>query len=216
MSKVPDDLPIRVLIVDDHAILREGVAAVLARDPGILVVGEAENGAEGIKLWRQLWPDVTLMDLQMPGLNGVDAITALCSEFPFAKIIVFSTYGGDVQALRALKAGAVGYLLKSALRRELADAIRAVHAGRRYILPEVASEIAFHAVGESLTKREVDILRLIAAGNGNKQVAGELNISEDTVKSYLKSVFAKLDVTDRTAAVVVALKRGIIDIQPGS
>lgn len=204
--------PIRILAVDDHPLLREGVAAVVERLSHMVLVGEATNGAEAIERFRELRPDVTLMDLQMPVVNGVDAIRAIRCEFPQARIIVLTTYAGDVQALTALKAGAVGYLLKSTLRKEMLDAIRIVHAGKRYLPPEIATEIALHAIGDALTERETAMLRCVALGKANKEIARQMAISEDTVKGHLKSIFAKLGVSDRTQAVTVAAKRGIIDI----
>jgi DNA-binding NarL/FixJ family response regulator len=176
------------------------------------VVGEAGDGAEAVRKFRELQPDITLMDLQMPVVGGVDAITEIRREFSKARIIVLTTYAGDAHAMRALKAGASGYLLKNSVRRELLDAIQTVHAGRRYLPADVATEIAVHVVDEPLTPREVDVLRLVAAGNANKQIARRLAVTEDTVKAYLKSTFAKLDVADRTHAVTVAAKRGIIEL----
>jgi len=201
---------IRVLICDDHPMLREGLTAVLQAQPDIVVVGEADDGVKAVAAFRDLQPDITLMDLQMPVLNGVAAINAIRRECPKARIIVLTTYAGDAQALQALKAGAVGYLLKNSVRKELLDVIKTVHAGHRYLPPEIATEIAFHAHDEPLTGREVDILQLIAVGEANKQVAGKLGIAEETVKAHLKNIFAKLDVADRTHAVTVAAKRGII------
>ncbi|HJU39892.1 MAG TPA: response regulator transcription factor [Tahibacter sp.] len=201
-----------MLVVDDHPMLREGVAAVVARQSDMTLVGEATNGVEAIERFRELRPDVTLMDLQMPLVGGVDAIRAIRREFPSARIIVLTTYAGDVQALTALKAGAVGYLLKSTLRKEMLDAIRIVHAGRRYLPPEIATEIAMHAVDDALTEREAAVLRYVALGKTNKEIARQIAISDDTVKGHLKSIFAKLGVGDRTQAVIVAAKRGIIDI----
>jgi DNA-binding NarL/FixJ family response regulator len=212
MTAAPNGPQIRVLVVDDHPLLREGVAAVLALQPDMVLVGEAENGAEAVARHRELRPDVTLMDLQMPGMTGLEAIEAIRAEVPAARIVVLTTYAGDVQALRALKAGATGYLLKSTLRRELLDTIRNVHAGRRQLQPEVAHEIAIHAVDETLSEREIHVLRLVAAGRANKQIAWDLSLSEDTVKAHLKSIFAKLDVADRTHAVTVAARRGVIEI----
>jgi len=212
MTAAPTDPQIRVLVVDDHPMLREGVAAVLALQPDMVLVGEAGNGAEAVARHRELRPDVTLMDLQMPGMTGLEAIEAIRAEVPAARIVVLTTYAGDVQALRALKAGATGYLLKSALRRELLDTIRNVHAGRRQLQPEVAHDIAIHAVDEALSEREIHVLRLVAAGRANKQIAWDLSLSEDTVKAHLKSIFAKLDVADRTHAVTVAARRGVIEL----
>jgi DNA-binding NarL/FixJ family response regulator len=206
------DRKIRVLIADDHPMLREGVAAVIQLQPDMELVGEAENGAAAIECFRRLLPDVTLMDLQMPELNGVDAIKAIRAEFPKARIVVLTTYAGDAQALRALKAGAAGYLLKSSLRKDLLETIRNVHLGRRHLQPEIANEIAVHAVDDPLTDREARVLQLIATGHANKQVAWELGVSEETIKAHLKNIFEKLDVADRTHAVTVAAKRGIIEL----
>lgn len=203
------DRPIRILTVDDHPLLREGIAGVLAGEGDMRLVAEAGNGIEAIEAFRAYLPDVTLMDLQMPQLNGVEAITAIRREFPAAKIIVLTTYSGDVQAVRALKAGAQGYLLKSSLRKELLETIRLVMAGRRRIPPEVAGEIAEHSTDSDLTTREIEILQAVAAGNSNKLIASQLAISEETVKTHMKSVLSKLDANDRTHAVTIALKRGI-------
>ena len=203
---------IRILTVDDHPLLREGIAAILGMQPDMQLVGEAEDGAQAIKIFRELRPDVTLMDLQMPILNGVETIARIRKDFPDARIIVLTTYAGDVQALRAMRAGAAGYLLKGALRRDLLDTIRAVHGGRRYLSPEIAQQIALHSSEDSLSGREIDVLRLVAIGKANKEIAGELSVSEDTVKAHLKSIFAKLNVGDRTQAVTLALKRGIIEL----
>ena len=203
---------IRILTVDDHPLLREGIAAILALQPDMQLVGEAEDGAQAIKIFRELKPDVTLMDLQMPVLNGVEAIARIRTDFPNARIIVLTTYAGDVQAHRAMRAGAAGYLLKGALRRDLLDTIRAVHGGRRYLSPEIAQQIALHSSEDSLSEREIEVLRLVATGKANKEIAGELSVSEDTVEAHLKSIFAKLIVGDRTQAVTLALKRGIIEL----
>ncbi|HEX4158425.1 MAG TPA: response regulator transcription factor [Rhizomicrobium sp.] len=204
--------PIRIFVVDDHPMLREGVIAVLEAEPGCEVAGQASNGAEAVEAFRKLVPDVTLMDLQMPGMDGIETIQTIRSEFPEARIIVLTTYAGDVQALRALKAGASGYLLKSALRKDLIDTIRKVYGGRKHIPPEIAEQIAFHAADESLSGRETGILQLVAAGKANKEIARQLSISEETVKAHLKNIFAKLGVTDRTEAVITAARRGIIEI----
>ena len=206
------DPPITVLVVDDHPMLREGIAATIDRQADMQIVGEARNGAEALAQYRDLRPDITLMDIQMPGMNGIDAIAAIRAENEHAALIVLTTYSGDTQALRALKAGASGYLLKSCIRKDLLDTIRSVHAGRRAISPEIAQEIALHALDERLTSRETDILRLVADGHPNKQIAWRLSLSTDTVKAHLKNIFAKLDVTDRTHAVIVAARRGFIDI----
>lgn len=206
------DLEIRILVVDDHPVLRDGVAALLANQTDMTMVGEANNGREAIERWRELRPDVTLMDLQMPGMNGVDAIGAIHAEHPQARIIVLTTYAGDVQAVRALRAGAAGYLLKRSLRTELVDAIRDVHRGQRHVHRDVAGEIAVHVADEPLSEREVAILRQVSIGQANKQIALRLGLSEETVKGHLKSIFAKLDVADRTHAVTVAVRRGIIEL----
>lgn len=207
-----NDRKIRVLVVDDHPVLRDGVAAALQNQGDMLMVGEARNGEEAVDRFRELRPDVTLMDLQMPGMNGVDAITAIRNEHPDARIVVLTTYTGDAQAVRALKAGAAGYLLKSSLRTELIDAIRDVHRGHRHVTRDVADEIATHVVDETLSEREIAILRLVAIGKANKQVASELGLSEETIKGHLKNIFAKLGVADRTHAVTLAARRGIIDL----
>jgi DNA-binding NarL/FixJ family response regulator len=204
--------PIRILCVDDHPLLREGVAALLAGQRDMTLVAEASNGREAIEQFRKYRPDVTLMDLQMPEMNGVDAMIAICSEFPASRIIVLTTYTGDVQVLRALKAGARAYLLKGMLRKELIETIRLVHAGQKRILPEVAAEIADHATDDSLSAREIEVLRLISGGNANKEIAAQLSITEETVKGHIKNILAKLSANDRTHAVTIGLKRGIIDL----
>ena len=202
--------PIRVLVVDDHAALREGVAAMCSREMDIEIVGEASNGEEAIAAFEALRPHVMLLDLAMPVRSGLEVIEEVRKSHGDARIIVLTTYEGDAQALRALKAGASGYLLKSSLRKELLDAIRAVHAGRRYILAEVAHEIAIHAAEDPLSAREIAVLEMVAEGKPNKTIARDLAVSEDTVKAHLRSIFSKLDVNDRTQAVTVALRRGII------
>ncbi len=204
--------PIRILAVDDHALLRQGIAALVNGESDMKLVAEALDGREAIDTFRLHRPDVTLMDLQMPVLNGVEAIIGIRSEFPNARIIVLTTYAGDIQVLRALKAGARGYILKGHVRRELLDTIRAVHAGQKRISPEVAAELADHAAEDDLTLREIDVLRLIAAGNANKEIACQLSIAEETVKSHITNILAKLGANDRTHAVTLALKRGIIEL----
>jgi DNA-binding NarL/FixJ family response regulator len=204
--------PITILVVDDHPLLREGVAAVILTQQDMKLVGEAANGAEALDFYRQHRPDVTLMDLQMPGIGGVEAIQAIRREYPRACVIVLTTYSGDIRVVRAIKAGACGYLLKSMLRKDLLDTIRAVHAGRRIIPPEIAAEIAEHAAAQHLSSREMEILRHIAAGGANKDVAWRLSISEETVKVHVKNILQKLHASDRTQAVTMAIKRGIIEI----
>jgi DNA-binding NarL/FixJ family response regulator len=206
------DGSIRILVVDDHSLVREGIATFIASQPDMRLVAEASNGREAVHQFREHRPDVTLMDLQMPEMNGLDAIVAIRNEFSEARIIVLTTYRGDVQVLRALKAGARGYLLKGLLRKELLEAIRAVHAGAKRIPPEIASQLAEHAVDDTLTLREVDVLRLLAGGNANKLIADQLSITEDTVKGHVKNLLSKLGASDRTHAVTIALKRGIIEL----
>jgi DNA-binding NarL/FixJ family response regulator len=207
-----DTKPIGVLSVDDHALLREGIAALVNAESDMKLIAEASNGQEAIEKFRLHRPDVTLMDLQMPALNGIDAIIGIRGEFPNARIIVLTTYAGDVQVLRALKAGARGYILKGHVRRELLDTIRAVHAGQKRIPPEVAAELAEHATEDELSSREIDVLRLIASGNSNKEIAALLSIADDTVKSHVTNILAKLGANDRTHAVTIGLKRGIIEL----
>src|SRR6516165_2418211 len=203
---------IRILTVDDHALLREGIAALVNAESDMKLVDEASNGQEAIEKFRLYRPDVTLMDLQMPGLNGVEAIGLIQSEFPGARIIVLTTYTGDVQVLRALRAGARAYILKGHVHRELLETIRAVHAGHKRIPPEIAAELAQHAADDELTVREIDVLRLIAAGNANKQIADQLSIGEATVKSHVTNILSKLGANDRSHAVTIGLKRGIIEL----
>jgi DNA-binding NarL/FixJ family response regulator len=196
---------IRIFTVDDHPMLREGIAALIESQEDMVLVGEASNGREAIEGFRRHRPDVTLMDLQMPEMGGIDAIVAIRGEFSNARIVVLTTFQGDVQAARALKAGASGYLLKNMLRKELLEAIRSVHAGRRRIPPEVAAELAEHIVDDALTEREIDVLRRVAKGNSNKIVASQMDISEATVKYHLKSILSKLGANDRTHAVTIAM-----------
>lgn len=204
--------PIRVLIVDDHPMLREGVAAVLEAQTDMTVAGEAATAKEAVEAFARLSPDVTLMDLRMPGGSGLTALQEIRRIRSDARVIMLTTFSGDANAMSALKAGAAGYLLKSSLRRELVDAIRGVHAGRRHLQAEIAEDVALHAIDDELTAREVEVLGLIASGRANKQIGRELRVSEDTVKSHVKSIFAKLHVDDRTHAVTSAARRGIIDL----
>lgn len=203
---------IRVLTVDDHPLLREGIAALVNAERDMKLVAEASNGREGIEQFRLHRPDVVLMDIQMPGVNGVEAISLIQAEFPGARIIVLTTYSGDAQVLTALRAGARGYILKGQVHRELLETIRAVHAGQKRIPPEIAAELAQHVADDDLTPREIEVLRLIAAGNANKQIADQLSIGEATVKSHVTNILSKLGANDRAHAVTIGLKRGIIDL----
>ena len=207
-----DSDAIRILTVDDHPLLRDGIAGLIADESDMLLAGEAANGREAIEQFRRLHPDVTLMDLQMPEMNGVDALTAIRAEFPDARVIVLTTYTGDVQIMRALKAGAFGYLLKSLLRKELLTTIRAVHAGKKALSPEVSCELAEHAVHDAVSPAEVRVLRLIAEGKSNREIAAHLLTTEDSVKNHVKAILSKLGANDRAHAVVIALKRGIIEL----
>ncbi len=207
-----DPLPIRILTVDDHPLIRVGVATLVAPESDMKVVGEASNGREGIAKFRECLPDVTLMDLQMPDMNGIDVMIAIRHEFPEARFIVLTTYTGDVQALRAIKAGAQAYVTKNLVHKELLQTIRAVHAGRKTMSPEMAAQVAAYAGDEALTPREIDVLRMIAAGSANKEIAAQLSISEETVKSRVKNILLKLGANDRTHAVTIGLKRGIIEL----
>jgi DNA-binding NarL/FixJ family response regulator len=204
--------PILVLTVDDHALLRKGIVGLVNAESDMKVIAEASTGLEATKQFKQHRPDITLMDLQLPDMSGIEAIIAIRQEFPQARIIVLTTYAGDVQVVRALKAGARGYLLKADVNEELLDTIRSVHAGHRRIHPEVAAELAEYTGSEALTVREIEVLRLIATGNANKEIGAKLSIGEDTVKRHVTNILGKLDANDRTHAVTIALKRGIIEL----
>ena len=203
---------IRILTVDDHPLLRKGIAALVNAEPDMKLIAEASNGKEAIEKFRQHRPDITLMDLQMPDLTGTESIVRIQSEFPNARIVVLTTYQGDAQVLRALRAGARAYILKAHVHRELLETIRAVHAGQKRIPPDIAAQMAEHATDDALSSREIDVLRLIAAGNSNKLIADQLSISEATVKSHVTNILSKLGANDRTHAVTIGLKRGIIEL----
>jgi DNA-binding NarL/FixJ family response regulator len=207
-----DSRQIRILAVDDHALLRQGIASLIADESDMTLVAEAADGREAIQQFRTHRPDITLMDLQMPEMNGLDAMIAILGEFPGTRIIVLTTYSGDVQALRALKAGARAYLLKNNLRKELLDVIRAVHAGKKTLSPEVSFQLAEHSAEESLSPAEVRVLHLIAEGNTNKEIAALLSVTEDAVKGQVRSILSKLNANDRTHAAMIGLKRGIIEL----
>ena len=198
--------------MDDHVLVRQGIAVLISSEPDLTLVAEASNGREAIQQFRQHRPDITLMDLQMPEMNGLDAIIAIRGEVPNARIIVLTTYKGDVQILRALKAGAQGYVLKNSIHKELTETIRAVHAGKKALSPALSYEIAEHATDDALTPAEINVLRLIAAGNANKQIADQLKITEETVKGRVKNILSKLGASDRTQAAMIGLKRGIIEL----
>lgn len=200
------------MVVDDHAVVRQGVAVLVGTQEDMTLAGEASNGREAVQQYRALRPDITLMDLQMSEMSGLDAITAIRGEFPDARIIVLTTYKGDVQITRALKAGAQGYLLKNAFHKELIDTIRAIHAGRKALSPEVSYEIAEHSTDDPLTPAEIAVLRLIAAGNANKQIADQLSVTEETIKGRVKNILSKLGAHDRTHAAMIGIKRGIIEM----
>lgn len=207
-----DPKVIRILTVDDHALLRKGIAALVNAEPDMKLVGEASNGQEAIEKFRQYRPDITLMDLQLPDLDGTEVMIRIQSEFPQARVVVLTTYTGDVQVLRALRAGARGYILKGHVHRELLETIRAVHAGQKRIPPDVAEQLAEHAADDQLTQREIDVPRLIAAGNSNKLIADQLSIGEATVKSHVTNILSKLGANDRAHAVTIGLTRGIIEL----
>jgi DNA-binding NarL/FixJ family response regulator len=208
----PEPSPIRILVVDDHPVVRQGIAALIATESDMCFIGEAATGREALQQFRAHRPDITLMDLMMPEMNGLDAIIAIRAEEPEARIIVLTTYLGDVQVLRALRAGARGYLLKNSLYRELVETIRAVHAGKKSLSPEACMQLAEHSTDETLTPSELRVLRLIAQGNANKEIAAKLTVSEGTIKAQVRSLMAKLGAKDRTHAAMIALKRGIIEM----
>jgi DNA-binding NarL/FixJ family response regulator len=204
--------PIRILVVDDHPLVREGIAALVGGQTDMTLVAECSNGREAVQAFRTHRPDVTLMDLQMPEMSGLDAIGAIRGECPDARIIVLTTYRGEVQVVRALQAGARAYLLKDQVHKELLDTIRVVHAGKKMVSPEASWELAQHATDDALTRAEIDVLRLIAAGNANKQIADQLSITEETVKGRVRNILSKLGANDRTHAAMIGLKRGIIEL----
>ena len=203
---------IRILVVDDHPVVRQGVAGLVGGQPDMSIVGQASNGREAIQQFRAHHPDVVLLDLQMPEMNGLDALMAIRDEAPEARIIMLTTYAGDVQVLRAIKAGARGYLVKSALHRELLETIRAVHAGKKSLSAEASYELAEHSTDDAVTPAEVRVLRLIAEGNANKEIAEQLSVSEETIKGQVRNILSKLGAKDRTHAVMIGLKRGIIEL----
>ena len=204
---------IRVLAADDHPVVRDGIARLVGTQADMELIAEASDGAEAVEQFRKHRPDVTLMDLQMPNMSGIDAISAIRNQFPDARIIVLTTYAGDVQVMRALKAGAQGYLLKALLRKELLETIRAVHGGQKRLSAEVLATVSEHSLDSALTPREISVLKLIAGGNANKEIAAQLNLTEESVKGYVKNILLKLGANDRTHAVTIGLKRGIIDLE---
>jgi DNA-binding NarL/FixJ family response regulator len=207
-----DSAPIRIFSIDDHPLMREGIAAIIRNEPDMLLVAEASNGREAIQGFREHRPDITLMDLRLPDINGIDAMVAIRTEFPDARIIMLTTFEGDVEIRRALQAGAVGYMLKTTPRRQLVEMIRKVHAGKKHIPPEIAAHLAEHMGEESLSKREVDVLQKIAGGNRNSDIAALLFITEETVKGHVKHIMEKLGASDRTEAVAIGIRRGIIHL----
>jgi DNA-binding NarL/FixJ family response regulator len=212
MTAMSELRKIKILVVDDHPFLREGIVGAINSQTDMVLIGQASNGQEAVEQFRLFRPDVTLMDLQMPMMSGTDAIAAIRNEFPGARIVVLTAYKGDIQALRAFKAGAVGYLLKNMLRKELLDTIRIVDSGRRRIPPEIARELGEHVIDDELSEREIEVLKLIAAGTSNKIIAAELSLAETTVKTHVQNILLKLGANDRTHAVTIALKRGYIDL----
>ena len=204
--------PIRIFSIDDHPLMREGIAAIIKNEPDMLLVAEASNGREAIQGFREHRPDITLMDLRLPDISGIDAMVAIRTEFPEARIIMLKTFEGDIEIRRALQAGAVGYMLKTMPRRQLVEMIRRVHAGKKHIPPEIAAHLAEHMGDESLSKREVDVLQKIAGGNRNTDIAALLFISEETVKGHVKHIMEKLGASDRTEAVAIGIRRGIIHL----
>ena len=200
----------RILVVDDHPLMRDGIVSMVESEPDMTVVAQASNGLDAIEQFERHRPDITLMDLQMGQMDGVTAIESICRAHPGARILVLTTYKGDAQAVRALQAGACGYLLKSMIRKELVDALRAAHRGRKQIVPEVAVEIGLHALDEPLSAREIEVLKEVSSGRANKQVAARLNLSEETVKTHMRNILSKLNAQDRTHAVMIALDRGIL------
>ncbi len=204
--------PIRIFSIDDHPLMREGIAAIIRNEPDMLLVAEASNGREAIQGFREHRPDITLMDLRLPDISGIDAMVAIRTEFPEARIIMLTTFEGDIEIRRALQAGAVGYMLKTMPRRQLVEMIRRVHAGKKHIPPEIAAHLAEHMGDESLSKREVDVLQKIAGGNRNTDIAALLFISEETVKGHVKHIMEKLGASDRTEAVAIGIRRGIIHL----